>query len=79
MEERGSVESISPSIWTVVDTVEMEPCETDLAVGLISEAIDCVNEARSPKCTLPHFKHRRRYNLIPKSIDTSATFRKLNP
>ncbi|KAI1077379.1 CPSF A subunit region-domain-containing protein [Whalleya microplaca] len=45
--ERGVVKLINPSTWTVVDTIEMEPCETVMCVETINlEVSESTNERR---------------------------------
>ncbi|KAK4229706.1 protein cft1 [Podospora fimiseda] len=45
--DRGSLKLISPVTWTVVDTIEMEPCETVLCVETLNlEVSEATNERR---------------------------------
>ncbi|KAI0007639.1 CPSF A subunit region-domain-containing protein [Xylariaceae sp. FL0662B] len=45
--ERGLVKLINPSTWTVVDTVEMEPCETVMCIETINlEVSESTNERK---------------------------------
>ncbi|KAK4458789.1 protein cft1 [Cladorrhinum samala] len=45
--DRGSLKLVSPVTWTVVDTIEMEPCETVLCVETLNlEVSEATNERR---------------------------------
>ncbi|KAK3984881.1 protein cft1 [Cladorrhinum sp. PSN332] len=45
--DRGSLKLISPVTWTVVDTIQMEPCETVLCVETLNlEISEATNERR---------------------------------
>lgn len=45
--ERGSLKLVSPITWTIIDTVEMEPCETILCVETLNlEVSESTNERK---------------------------------
>ncbi|KAF3057451.1 Protein cft1 [Daldinia childiae] len=45
--ERGQVKLINPSSWTVIDTIEMEPCETVMCIQTLNlEVSESTNERK---------------------------------
>ncbi|KAI2630334.1 CPSF A subunit region-domain-containing protein [Hypomontagnella submonticulosa] len=47
MVERGQVKLINPSSWTVIDTIEMEPCETVMCIETLNlEVSESTNERK---------------------------------
>ncbi|KAH9893038.1 CPSF A subunit region-domain-containing protein [Xylariomycetidae sp. FL2044] len=45
--ERGLIKLINPSTWTVIDTIEMEPCETVMCVETLNlEVSESTNERK---------------------------------
>ncbi|KAI0384095.1 CPSF A subunit region-domain-containing protein [Hypomontagnella monticulosa] len=47
MVERGQVKLINPSSWTVIDTIELEPCETVMCIETLNlEVSESTNERK---------------------------------